>query len=120
VRSNYSNPPTHGAKIVTRVLTTPALKASWEAELEAMCKRIARMRVAIHDGLREHVHGEALERYVKQRGMFTYTGLSADQVERLREEYGVYVLRSGRMCVAGLNEKNVAIVVDAISKVLAH
>jgi aromatic-amino-acid transaminase len=52
--------------------------------------------------------------------MFTYTGLSADQVERLREEYGVYVLRSGRMCVAGLNEKNVAIVVDAISKVLAH
>jgi aromatic-amino-acid transaminase len=120
VRSNYSNPPTHGAKIVTRVLTTPELKASWEAELEAMCKRIARMRVAIHDGLREHVHGEALERYVKQRGMFTYTGLSADQVERLREEYGVYVLRSGRMCVAGLNEKNVAIVVDAISKVLAH
>ena len=120
VRSNYSNPPTHGAKIVTRVLTSPALKASWEAELEAMCKRIARMRVAIHDGLREHVRGEALERYVKQRGMFTYTGLSADQVERLREEYGVYILRSGRMCVAGLNEKNVAIVVDAISKVLSH
>ncbi|MFP6559170.1 amino acid aminotransferase [Paraburkholderia sp. B3] len=120
VRSNYSNPPTHGAKIVTRVLTTPALKASWETELAAMCERIARMRVAIHDGLRAHVSGEALERYVRQRGMFTYTGLSAEQVDRLREELGVYILRSGRMCVAGLNEKNVGIVVDAIAKVLAH
>jgi aromatic-amino-acid transaminase len=120
VRSNYSNPPTHGAKIVTRVLTTPELKASWETELAAMCERIARMRVAIHDGLRSHVSGEALERYVRQRGMFTYTGLSPDQVERLREELGVYILRSGRMCVAGLNEKNVGIVVDAIAQVIAH
>jgi aromatic-amino-acid transaminase len=120
VRSNYSNPPTHGAKIVARVLTTPDLKQSWENELAAMCQRIARMRVAIHDGLREHVSGEALSRYIRQRGMFTYTGLSAEQVERLREQYGVYILRSGRMCVAGLNEQNVGIVVDAIAKVLAH
>ncbi|MBN3853000.1 aspartate/tyrosine/aromatic aminotransferase [Paraburkholderia sp. Ac-20340] len=118
VRSNYSNPPTHGARIVTRVLTTPALKQSWETELAAMCERIARMRVAIHDGLEAHVSGEALSRYVKQRGMFTYTGLSADQVDRLKEEFGVYILRSGRMCVAGLNEKNVSIVVDAVGKVL--
>ncbi|WP_321814464.1 MULTISPECIES: amino acid aminotransferase [unclassified Paraburkholderia] len=118
VRSNYSNPPTHGARIVTRVLTTPALKQSWETELAAMCERIARMRVAIHDGLQAHVSGEALSRYVKQRGMFTYTGLSADQVDRLKEEFGVYILRSGRMCVAGLNEKNVSIVVDAVGKVL--
>ncbi|NLP65602.1 amino acid aminotransferase [Paraburkholderia sacchari] len=118
VRSNYSNPPTHGAKIVTRVLTNPELKASWEAELAAMCERIARMRRAIHDGLAAHVSGEALSRYVKQRGMFTYTGLSADQVERLKDEFGVYILRSGRMCVAGLNESNVSIVVDAVGKVL--
>ncbi len=120
VRSNYSNPPTHGAKIVTRVLTTPELKASWETELAAMCERIARMRVAIHEGLRAHVNGEALERYIRQRGMFTYTGLAAEQVERLREEHGVYILRSGRMCVAGLNEKNVGIVVGAIAQVLSH
>lgn len=119
VRSNYSNPPTHGAKIVTRVLTTPALEASWKSELAAMCQRIARMRVAIHDGLRDHVRGEALSRYVKQRGMFTYTGLSAAQVDRLREEFGVYILRSGRMCVAGLNETNVGPVVEAFGKVLA-
>jgi aromatic-amino-acid transaminase len=118
VRSNYSNPPTHGAKLVTRVLTTPALRQSWESELAAMCERIARMRVAIHDGLKAHVSGEALSRYIKQRGMFTYTGLSAEQVDRLKEEFGVYILRSGRMCVAGLNDKNVSIVVDAVGKVL--
>jgi aromatic-amino-acid transaminase len=119
VRSNYSNPPTHGAKIVTRVLTTPELTLVWQSELSAMCQRIARMRVAIHDGLLEHVRGETLSRYIKQRGMFTYTGLTADQVERLREAHGVYILRSGRMCVAGLNEKNVGPVTEAIAKVLA-
>ncbi|WP_322060294.1 amino acid aminotransferase [Paraburkholderia sp. J63] len=117
VRSNYSNPPTHGAKIVTHVLTNPELKASWETELAAMCERIARMRKAIHDGLAAHVSGEALSRYVKQRGMFTYTGLGADQVERLKEEFGVYILRSGRMCVAGLNEKNVGVVVEAMGRI---
>lgn len=118
VRSNYSNPPAHGAKIVARVLGTPELKQLWERELAQMCERIARMRVKIHDGLSAHVSGEALSRYVRQRGMFTYTGLSPEQVDRLREEYGVYLLRSGRMCVAGLNEQNVGIVVDAIAKVL--
>ena len=117
VRSNYSNPPTHGAKIVTHVLTNPELKASWETELAAMCERIARMRKAIHDGLAAYVSGEALSRYVKQRGMFTYTGLGADQVERLKEEFGVYILRSGRMCVAGLNEKNVGVVVEAMGRI---
>ncbi|WP_244830980.1 amino acid aminotransferase [Caballeronia sp. TF1N1] len=120
VRANYSNPPTHGAKIVTKVLNTPELAQSWREELAAMCQRIARMRHAIHDGLREHVRGEALARYIKQRGMFTYTGLQAEQVDRLREEFGVYILRSGRMCVAGLNDSNVQVVADSIGKVLAR
>jgi aromatic-amino-acid transaminase len=119
VRANYSNPPTHGAKIVTKVLTSPALNQQWRDELAAMCGRIADMRVAIHDRLSEHIGGEALSRYVKQRGMFTYTGLSAEQVDRLREQYGVYILRSGRMCVAGLNARNVGPVADAIAKVVA-
>ncbi|MDR5795649.1 MULTISPECIES: amino acid aminotransferase [unclassified Caballeronia] len=119
VRANYSNPPTHGAKIVTHVLNTPELKQSWEKELASMCQRIARMRQAIHDGLKDHVRGEMLTRYIKQRGMFTYTGLVADQADRLKEEFGVYILRSGRMCVAGLNDSNVQIVADAIGKVLA-
>ena len=118
VRANYSNPPTHGARVVARVLTTPALRKSWEEELAAMCQRIARMRQAIHDQLRDHVSGEKLSRYIKQRGMFTYTGLSADQVDRLKNEHGVYVLRSGRMCVAGLNERNVGVVANAIGQVL--
>ncbi|WP_206956062.1 amino acid aminotransferase [Trinickia acidisoli] len=120
VRSNYSNPPTHGAKIVTKVLTTPALSQMWRDELSAMCRRIADMRVAIHDRLSRHIGGEALSRYVKQRGMFTYTGLDAEQVDRLREQYGVYILRSGRMCVAGLNERNVGPVADAIAQVLPN
>ncbi|BDD91292.1 aspartate/tyrosine/aromatic aminotransferase [Pandoraea sp. XJJ-1] len=120
VRSNYSNPPTHGAKIVAKVLSTPALRKSWEAELMAMCQRITRMRGAIHDGLRGHVPETMLSRYLEQRGMFTYTGLSATQVDVLRDTYGVYLIRSGRMCVAGLNEKNVAVVADSIAKVLSH
>lgn len=119
VRSNYSNPPTHGAKIVTKILTTPALNQMWRDELASMCRRIADMRAAIHERLSRHVSGEALSRYVKQRGMFTYTGLEAEQVDRLREQYGVYILRSGRMCVAGLNARNVGPVAEAIAKVLA-
>ncbi|WP_049026961.1 aminotransferase class I/II-fold pyridoxal phosphate-dependent enzyme, partial [Burkholderia cenocepacia] len=118
VRSNYSNPQTYGAKVVAAVLGTPALRKQWEEELAAMCRRIARMRQSIHDGLRDHVSGEALTRYVKQRGMFTYTGLTESQVDALREVHGVYILRSGRMCVAGLNDSNVGIVADAIGKVL--
>ncbi|VVE86224.1 amino acid aminotransferase [Pandoraea bronchicola] len=118
VRSNYSNPPTHGAKIVAKVLSTPELRKSWEAELAEMCQRITRMRGAIHDGLRGHVPETMLSRYLEQRGMFTYTGLSAAQVDVLREQHGVYLIRSGRMCVAGLNEKNVGVVADSIAKVL--
>ncbi|VVD61800.1 aromatic amino acid aminotransferase [Pandoraea communis] len=118
VRSNYSNPPTHGAKIVAKVLSTPELRKSWEAELAEMCQRITRMRGAIHEGLRGHVPDNMLSRYLEQRGMFTYTGLSAAQVDVLREQHGVYLIRSGRMCVAGLNEKNVGVVADSIAKVL--
>jgi aromatic-amino-acid transaminase len=118
VRANYSNPPTHGARVVAKVLTTPELRQLWEEELAQMCGRIARMREAIHHNLRDHVSGEALSRYLTQRGMFTYTGLTADQAERLREQHGVYLLRSGRMCVAGLNERNVGIVAKAIGSVL--
>ncbi|WP_432262467.1 amino acid aminotransferase [Cupriavidus sp. TMH.W2] len=118
VRANYSNPPTHGARVVSKVLTTPELRQLWEEELAQMCSRIARMREAIHHHLRDHISGEALSRYLTQRGMFTYTGLTADQAERLREQHGVYLLRSGRMCVAGLNERNVGIVAKAIGSVL--
>ena len=118
VRANYSNPPTHGARLVASVLNAPALRASWEQELGAMRERILAMRKRIYDGLNGHVEERLLTRYLAQRGMFTYTGLTEAQVERLREEHAVYLLRSGRMCVAGLNERNVGYVASTIASVV--
>ena len=120
VRANYSNPPTHGARLVAQVLTTPSLRHAWETELDGMRTRIASMRTQIHARLAPHVSGEKLSRYIAQRGMFTYTGLSAEQADTLRETHGVYVLRSGRMCVAGLNTRNVDTVAQAIAQVLTQ
>ena len=119
IRANYSNPPTHGAQIVTRILSTPALRAQWERELTEMRERIHAMRRAIHAALAAKVASPTLPRYLSQRGMFTYTGLSAEQVEKLRVEHGVYLLRSGRMCVAGLNQRNVEATAQAIAAVMA-
>ncbi|MGF6978454.1 aromatic-amino-acid transaminase [Paraburkholderia sp. JPY465] len=120
VRANYSNPPTHGAKIVARVLTTPALRQSWQQELASMCRRIMRMRAEIHERLRGKVPDTLLARYLEQRGMFTYTGLSAEQVDTLRERHGVYLIRSGRICVAALNDNNVATAAQAIARVISR
>ncbi|WP_042300755.1 amino acid aminotransferase [Paraburkholderia kururiensis] len=119
VRANYSNPPTHGARIVAAVLGTPEWRESWERELASMRERIVAMRHAIHEGLKDHADDRMRQRYLAQRGMFTYTGLTEAQVLRLREEHGVYVLRSGRMCVAGLNASNVEYVAQAIGTVLS-
>jgi aromatic-amino-acid transaminase len=118
VRANYSNPPTHGARLVASVLADASLRASWEAELATMRERILAMRGTIHAGLAGRVDEVMRARYVAQRGMFTYTGLSERQVERLRNEYAVYVLRSGRMCVAGLNERNAGYVASSIAAVV--
>ncbi|UDG82657.1 amino acid aminotransferase [Candidatus Vallotia lariciata] len=117
VRSNYSNPPTYGAKVVHRVLCTPALQESWKSELASMCRRITVMRHAIYERLQGRIPDAILSRYIQQRGMFTYTGLSAEQVDRLRTEHGVYLVRSGRMCIAGLNEQNIHVVANAIASV---
>lgn len=118
VRANYSNPPTYGARVVHKILVTPGLRAAWQAELATMCERIATMRRAIHQRLQGRIADDALSRYIRQRGMFTYTGLSAAQVDQLRNDYGIYLVRSGRMCVAGLNERNVSAVANAIASVL--
>jgi aromatic-amino-acid transaminase len=120
VRANYSNPPTHGARIIASVLTDPNARASWLSELGEMRERIRSMRRAIHDGLQQRVNSPSLSRYLTQRGMFTFTGLSPEQVESLREQHGVYLLKSGRMCIAGLNQRNVGAVVQAISQVMAR
>lgn len=118
VRGNYSSPPTHGARIIATVLNSSALSAQWRIELDAMRERIQAMRHALHADLSGQLRGHALSRYLTQRGMFTYTGLSAEQVDRLRDERAVYLVRNGRMCVAGLNDGNVAAVADAFARVL--
>ena len=118
IRTNYSNPPTHGAQIVATVLTTPALRAMWEDELAAMRVRIKEMRTLLVEKLTAAgVQGD-LSYIVRQKGMFSYSGLNKDQMVRLRGEFGVYGVDSGRICVAALNTKNIGYVADAIVKVM--
>ena len=119
IRKNYSSPPTHGGQIVAKVLQTPALHAQWAAELDAMRVRIAAMRQKLYEVLSAKLPGRDFRYFITQRGMFSYTGLSPEQVDRLREEHGVYLVRSGRMCVAGLNTHNVEATAVAIAAVLA-
>ncbi|HHA1935887.1 TPA: aromatic amino acid transaminase [Enterobacter ludwigii] len=118
VRRIYSSPPNFGAQVVATVLGDDRLKASWLAEVESMRKRILTMRQELVDVLKEAVPGHNFDYLLKQRGMFSYTGLSAAQVDRLREEFGVYLISSGRMCVAGLNASNVHRVAQAFAAVM--
>jgi len=118
VRRNYSSPPHFGAQLVATVLNDPALKASWLAEVEAMRTHILAMRQTLVNVLKETLPGHNFDYLLKQRGMFSYSGLSAAQVDRLREEFGVYLIASGRMCVAGLNSRNVQRVAQAFAAVM--
>ena len=118
VRRNYSSPPNFGAQLVATVLGDTALKASWLAEVETMRTRILSMRQELVNVLKDAVPGHNFDYLLKQRGMFSYTGLSAAQVDRLREEFGVYLISSGRMCVAGLNSRNVHRVAQAFAAVM--
>ncbi|WP_024557303.1 aromatic amino acid transaminase [Franconibacter pulveris 1160] len=118
VRRNYSSPPNFGAQVVATVLGDADLKASWLAEVETMRSRILTMRQTLVDVLKQAMPGRDFDYLLKQRGMFSYTGLSAAQVDRLREEFGVYLIASGRMCVAGLNSRNVHRVAQAFATVM--
>ncbi len=118
VRRNYSSPPTHGGQIVARVLQTPELRQQWAEELDTMRARIQAMRQRLHEVLSTTRAGRDFSYFLTQRGMFSYTGLSAEQVDRLREEHAVYLVRSGRMCVAGLNSANVEATAVAMAAVL--
>ncbi len=117
VRANYSNPPTHGGAIVAAVLSSTELRQMWEDELAAMRERIRAMRVGLVDALKAKT-SQDFSFIIKQRGMFSYTGLSAEQVARLQQEFGIYAVSSGRICLAALNSKNIAYVADAIAQVL--
>ncbi|MDI1245076.1 MAG: aspartate/tyrosine/aromatic aminotransferase [Rhodoferax sp.] len=118
IRTNYSNPPTHGGAIVTTVLNTPELRAQWEAELGEMRVRIKAMRQKLVDGLKAAGVKQDMSFITQQIGMFSYSGLSKDQMVRLRNEFGVYGTDTGRMCVAALNSKNIDYVCASIAKVI--
>jgi aromatic-amino-acid transaminase len=117
IRTNYSNPPTHGAQVVATVLTTPALRQMWEDELAGMRVRIKEMRVALQAKLQAAGVKQDMSFITQQKGMFSYSGLNKDQMQRLRSEFGIYGVDSGRICVAALNSKNIDAVVAAIAKV---
>jgi len=118
IRTNYSNPPTHGAQVVANVLSTPALRALWEEELAGMRQRIKTMRSALVAALQNAGITHDLSFVTRQQGMFSYSGLTAAQMQRLRSEFGVYGVDSGRICVAALNEKNLPVVAQAMATVL--
>lgn len=118
VRTNYSNPPTHGGQVVAITLTTPELRTLWEQELTAMRVRIRDMRQQLVSKLKQHAPSRNFDFVTHQRGMFSYSGLTKDQVGRLRTEFSIYAVDSGRICVAALNSRNIDRVVESIAKVL--
>ncbi|QLF92693.1 aspartate/tyrosine/aromatic aminotransferase [Pseudomonas sp. ABC1] len=118
IRTNYSNPPTHGATVVSAVLNDPELRALWEAELAEMRDRIRQMRLSMVEQLAAKGATQDFSFVARQCGMFSYSGLTPEQVDRLREEFGVYAIGTGRICVAALNQHNLDAVTDAIVRVL--
>ncbi|MDB5853000.1 MAG: aspartate/tyrosine/aromatic aminotransferase [Herminiimonas sp.] len=118
IRTNYSNPPDHGGQVVAVALSTPELRKIWEEELAAMRVRIREMRSALVSKLKEKAPGKNFDFVIEQRGMFSYSGLTKEQVERLRNEHAIYAIDTGRICVAALNSHNLDRVVEAIAKVL--
>ncbi len=118
IRTNYSNPPTHGGAIVAAVLSSAELRQMWEDELAGMRERIRSMRTGLVDKLAARGVAQDFSFVAKQRGMFSYTGLSAAQVERMKTEYGIFAVSTGRICLAALNNKNIDYVADAMAAVL--
>ncbi|HUE94282.1 amino acid aminotransferase [Pseudomonas sp.] len=118
IRTNYSNPPTHGATVVATVLNSPELRALWEDELAGMRERIRGMRLSMVEQLAKLGAKRDFSFVAQQRGMFSYSGLTAEQVERLKNEFGIYAVGTGRICVAALNQRNLPAVTQAIAQVL--
>ena len=118
IRTNYSNPPTHGGAVVAAVLSNPELRQMWEDELATMRDRIRAMRSSLVEKLKATGTAQDFSFIAKQRGMFSYTGLSVEQVARLQSEFGVYAVSTGRICIAALNTKNIDYVANAIAAVL--
>jgi aromatic-amino-acid transaminase len=118
IRTNYSNPPTQGGQIVATVLATPELRQLWEDELAAMRLRIRDMRNMLVQKLKQKVPSSDFDFVTRQNGMFSYSGLTKEQVVRLRDEFSIYAIDTGRICVAALNTQNIDRVADAIAHVI--
>lgn len=118
IRTNYSNPPIHGGQVVATVLSTPELRQLWEEELAGMRMRIREMRAAFVTKLKEKAPAHNFDFVIQQRGMFSYSGLTKAQVEKLRDNNSIYAVDTGRICVAALNKRNIDAVIDAIAAVL--
>jgi len=119
IRTNYSNPSSHGAQVVAVVLADADLKRLWEQELTEMRERILRMRKLLVENLAKRGVARDFSFINAQKGMFSYSGIDVERVRRLRSEFGIYLVDSGRMCVAALNDKNIEYVTDSVAKVLA-
>ena len=118
IRANYSNPPTLGGQIVATVLSAPELRSLWEQELAGMRERIKTLRKQLVDGIHRRLPGADFSFVLRQRGMFSYSGLTKAQVARLRQEFSIYAIDTGRICVAALSAKNIDYVADAIAQVI--
>jgi aromatic-amino-acid transaminase len=118
IRTNYSNPPIHGGALVSAVLSSPELRQMWESELAGMRDRIRAMRTSLVESIKAQGVAQDFSFVIQQRGMFSYTGLTAAQVERMKEEFGIYAVSTGRICLAALNTKNVDYVAKAIATVI--
>jgi aspartate/tyrosine/aromatic aminotransferase len=118
VRTIYSVPPDHGAVVVSRILNDPELKAAWRLELAAMRARLREMRVLLNDALKERAPDRDFSHLVRATGMFCFLGVSPEQVARLKKEFGVYMVDSSRINIAGITAKNVNYLADSIAAVL--
>ncbi|ODV96608.1 hypothetical protein PACTADRAFT_48439 [Pachysolen tannophilus NRRL Y-2460] len=120
IRSEISNPPAYGAKVVSKILNNPELRSQWEQDLKTMSTRIIKMRYALRDELVALKTPGNWDHIVNQQGMFSFTALSAEEVKRLEEKHAVYLVGTGRASIAGLNEHNVKFVAEAIHEVVCH
>ncbi|HYE73382.1 MAG TPA: amino acid aminotransferase [Blastocatellia bacterium] len=118
IRTNYSSPPSHGAQLITMILSDNDLRQQWEGELTEMRVRIKQMREKFVQALREKGVEQDFSFIKEQRGMFSYSGLSPEAVKRLRDEYGLYIVGSGRICLAAMNDNNIGYICEAIAEVL--
>ena len=118
IRTTYSNPPAHGAEIVATILGDASLRAQWKAELDGMRTRIRNLRASFAQAISQRLPGAEFDHINRQRGMFSYSGITADHVDRLKNEFSIYMLRSGRINIAGINSNNIDRLCDGIASVL--